>query len=524
MALTNREVQFLQKLKAEGIPKEDALARLSAARATMAQEPSLEQRLISRGASPEEAKQIAETRQVEPKEVDIPGFKKGVKEVVTGVQEAFTKEPEERTVQTTGIDPIVGAIKGPLSTLSGAAELAQRTAGVEEEDIKKLPESLTEAKGGFQKAGKFIEQVGEFAGPLGVATKATAGSNLALKVLAQGGTAGLTTAVQEGEVGADAAVSAIIGGAFPVAGAGLKKLFKPLIDKGRLVRKATGISSKLKTNVDDIAQSQIKVGGKTQKAYESIDDFFIEEGFFKQGAKTSRDDIVQHAQDLLTKTKASKAGLVQGIKTKIPIKRIPNYRKILNELDEGFKVLGQEKTFQRIQSLKKSTSKSISASDLEFLRSSADDLLFSATDRPKQEGLRRVIGKFRDILQDVETSGAVKKANVKIRILSELLGVGKKGAGPLQAAAEQGAKGSIVVDLVGGAGAGIIGGAVPVAGPVLGPALGLAGAAEAITAAPPVASGMINFLAQNAGKQITPELIQTLVKSTLLESAQQITD
>lgn len=430
--------------------------------------------------------------------------------------------------------PFIGAGKGILSDISGAAELGQRGLRAltpdfgKKPEITKIPERITERTNLGQKLGFGAEQIAAFAVPLGAAAKATKvakglkGAKAALAVgktaLAQGATAGAATAIQKGKADKDALISAGIVGAFPVAGAGLKKLFAPLINKGRLVKKATGISNTLKSQTDDIAKQTIKVKGKTQKAYKSIDDFFIEEGFFKNGVKSTRDDFVGHAQFLLKNAKTSKAALVENIKTKILIKKIPNYKKVLNELDKGFQTLGQDTKLARIRGLINSKSNSILAKDLEFIRGSADDLLFSLTDKPKQEGLRNVIRKFRDILQDVETSGAVKKDNIKIRILSKLLGIGKQ-TNPLKAAAEKGAKTSIVLDLLGGAGGGVIAGSVPVVGPVLGPAVGAVGAAEAITSATPIASALLNTLSKESGKKLTPSLINAIIKAIASKSA-----
>lgn len=96
-----------------------------------------------------------------------------------------------------------------------------------EENVK-AKEAL-QAKGGYEKTGKFLGDVAQFALPGGVATKATAGAPLLVRAGAQAVAAGAVTSAQEGEIGKNAAISAGTAGALTLAA--------PVV--GTLWRKAT---------------------------------------------------------------------------------------------------------------------------------------------------------------------------------------------------------------------------------------------------------------------------------------------
>ena len=153
-----------------------------------------------------------------------------------------------------------GIVKGVGGQLAGASELGekmlQKLTGVEKptgvEELK-LKEKL-EAKGTGEKIGAGIAEVATFFLPGGASTKLGKAAELAMgakkgaKLLGLGARAGAEagifggiTALQKGEVGEEAKQAAMIGAAFPLAGA-LIKPSKKIIGEGvsQLLGRSTG--------------------------------------------------------------------------------------------------------------------------------------------------------------------------------------------------------------------------------------------------------------------------------------------
>jgi len=177
--------------------------------------------------------------------------------------------------------PTVGAGKGILSTLSGASELGQRGLRAltqpftgEQREIQR-PEALQRATtpvGTGEKIGFGAEQIAEFFVPGGAALKAqksVAGAKAITKLpkflqgaAKLGGRAAVeagifagVTALQEGEINKNVKNSALIGAAFPIAGAGLKALSKPV--RNLLTKK---VPSRLINSLIKPASKEFKFG------------------------------------------------------------------------------------------------------------------------------------------------------------------------------------------------------------------------------------------------------------------------
>lgn len=148
-----------------------------------------------------------------------------------------TPEPSEvrqTAAQNLG-DIIIGAGKGLLSTVKGASSLGEKVlqaplkaVGMKFEEQtgaeKLISEELTEAKGGFQKAGKFIEQVAEFAIPATKIGKVTKGMSKIKQILARAVGSGAVATTQEGELGKETAIASGVEVSLPVVG----KVIKPV--------------------------------------------------------------------------------------------------------------------------------------------------------------------------------------------------------------------------------------------------------------------------------------------------------
>lgn len=168
---------------------------------------------------------------------------------------------------------LVGAGKGALSTIRGLSSLGERvvtgigraiTPEKYEEQLgfaKKektsaeelISEEITEAKGGAEKAGKFVEQVAEFAIPASKVSKATKGltklQRLGSRVLTSSGVA----SAQEGKVGKEAGIA----GAVEVVLPGASKALKPVTRVvGRLFKGlGAGLSGVSTDTLESIAKN-----------------------------------------------------------------------------------------------------------------------------------------------------------------------------------------------------------------------------------------------------------------------------
>jgi len=375
---------------------------------------------------------------------------------------------------------------------------------------------ILQREGGLQKAGAVATDIASLAIPLGATARL--GTGIAAKAITQATVAGATTAASEGKIGPEAAISAGIAGAFPIVGGVFKKSLGALFGKSKLIQSATGLTRTVASKADDVAQSNIRVGGKVQKAYNSIDDFLVDEGFFAKGMQTTRGDMLQHADDLLATAKASKKEVLSDITAKISSKRVPDFKKLTTQLKDAYKgILGQEQAFKRINEI--AAKKSLTAVDLDDLRRLADDLLprgaFSGAEPIKVKGLEKTIAPLRKLISGLDQTGAIQRDNVRIRVLSQLLGIGKQ-SNPLKIAAEKDPGFNIARDLIIGGAAGGSAALIP-GGQVVAPLIAGAGIAKAVTENPSVASGLVNLLTKFTGKTITPDIIQNILRAAAIE-------
>jgi hypothetical protein len=133
----------------------------------------------------------------------------------TGKPDAFQQAVSYKTGSALVDAPLgllQGAAKGAASTGVGIGSVFRKVAG-----LPPLPAETfaadTEAKGGWETAGKFGEQAAEFAIPGSAAAKATKGLGLLARMGTQGAVAGTVGAAQSGGQLGPTATGAILGGA-----------------------------------------------------------------------------------------------------------------------------------------------------------------------------------------------------------------------------------------------------------------------------------------------------------------------
>lgn len=141
-------------------------------------------------------------------------------------------------------ETLKGIEKGGLSTIRNTSSLGERMLGgiwktilpksfeqkmgIDKEQEKTgaeqlIPDELVRPEGGWQKFGFMAEQIAEFLIPGSKLSKAEAGMKLIPKMAAEATFMGGLTAMQKGKVDSDARLAAIIGAAFPLAGAAWQK-------------------------------------------------------------------------------------------------------------------------------------------------------------------------------------------------------------------------------------------------------------------------------------------------------------
>ncbi len=501
MALTPREREFLIKLRDEGVTKDDALKRLGSARA------NIRERLQEKE-TPEQRESLGERVGTQ--------LKKGLGELTAPIRGA-AKRAVQLPLQ--GSELVQKGLKAVTDPITG-----------NDQEVGKLSEAeILQRKGTGEKIGSFVTDVAATALPLGGATKAAKGASLATKALTQAAPAAAVGAVQAStpeagikDVATQAAVSGGLAGAFPVAGTALKKSLGTLFGRSKLIQSATGLTKTVSSKSDDIAKTPIKIKGVTQKAYDSVDDFLVDEGFFRQGVQTTRADMLQHADDLFSQATASKKELLKKIKTTVPVDKVPRFTPLVNKLLGTYDELGLEKELSRIKQI--ASKSKLTAIDLDDLRKFADDLLprgaFSGAEPVKAKGLENTIAPLRSFIASLDETGTIQKDNIRKRILSQMLGIGKQ-TNPLKIAVEKDPGFNIARDLViGGAGAGSA--ALIPGGQAVAPFIAAGGIAKAITENPSIASGLVNVLGKFSGKSITPEVIQNIIKAAGIEGASSV--
>jgi len=240
------------------------------------------------------------------------------------------------------LEPLIGAGKGVLSSISGASQLGQKglqtITGIQA-PISRLPEKFTTPTTVQQFSGFVPEQIGEFFIPGAAGTKiskAISGAKLLKNVPKLAKTAGLAgrvgteattfggiTGIQEGTLKGGAKESALIGGLLPVAGAAtsvvgkklssrvMNSLIKPPSkefrfgkDPGLAVAKEGIKANTLEGLLNKIRGKKQEIGkqlGKTVKSSEGIFDAekLILDTAGKEGAKMTNDAVVKKFNNVL---------------------------------------------------------------------------------------------------------------------------------------------------------------------------------------------------------------------------------
>lgn len=389
------------------------------------------------------------------------------------------------------LDPLVGAAKGVGSTVSGLSSLGERAIKGTGRLLtpKKFEEKLGFAKedqtagqtaqekfftptSGFQKAGFGLEQIAEFAVPGALGAKAGKGAGLGARVLEGALTTGGVTAAQEGEFGKEALIGAAIGGGLPVLASATGAITG---GAKRLIRKSLGLTGQQSKKLNIIAKTKDPNTGKN--IYEGIEDFARKKGIIGQGKEVfSRPEMKQHADSLLETTLNSKRGLITNIKGSAPNK----FQKITGLLQKKLGTLNKANAGVLDDQVKFINSvankKKLSGSEIDQIRSIADDLVFSEQDKILSKQIRELITPLRKSLDKLDKTGTLKTVNTDIRLLKQLLG----DKGFLTAAVEK----DIAGRGIGFGGAALGASAIPGVGQLAAPLLGF----EAISSIPQIAA------------------------------------
>lgn len=210
-------------------------------------------------------------------------------------KKGYTIEGLKETNQTGVKGFITGALKGVASTLVGVSELGERIIGAPtrlvtgdkfESSAKKV-QSMAEKKAGFkegsfttattkaEKAGKFVEQVAEFAVPLSKVSKATKllpkATKLATKALTSSGVA----SAQEGKIGKGALIAGTTEAVLPGATKLASKAISPATNV--IKRLFTGLGSSL----SGVSTDSIKTIASNPKTAQSVSKKIMEKGLEK---------------------------------------------------------------------------------------------------------------------------------------------------------------------------------------------------------------------------------------------------
>ena len=545
-----KDVSFLKSMKAQGVAAPDAFSRLAKVKDDLKSPMAKHiEGLRGLGKSEEEINKIVSSG------ATIPDFKSSLQKGVEGVKKGFkdlTKAPEDR--ENAGgieagrlLDPTIGAVKGFArgtgATISSIGERGLRaitpefgldperpTAGQQAREAE-----ILQPKGKLQKTGEFLEGVGEFSAALGVVKPGLAGLSLFRRALAEGAVAGGVTVLKEGEVGKQAAISASIGTAFPFIGKGASAIVKKLFGQKALATAATGLTPTVTSQSDDIAQTVIKVGGKTKPAYESFDDFLVKEGFFKEGLKTDRIGMLKHAEQLFVAATKDKTALLSSIKEKIPVKQLPKLvpllKKIIKAYDDDLTIDQFNRMSKLLSGIEKGSIKKLGAEVIDDIRFLADDILprgaFSGAEPVKTKAIEQAIKPLRKFIAGLDTTGQIQHDNIVKRVLGTMLGFGK-ATNPMARAADSSGAFKVLTDVGIGAaaGGGLVAASIPGGQAVAAP-LVLGGIAKAIADQPPVASALINSITKIAGNEVASAIVKKLplfLESALLAASSEITD
>lgn len=456
----------------------------------------------------------------------------------------------------TGKRFLKGAGKGALETVRGGLQLGLKTShmlgrlvtpksmeaklniqpgAAESMTESVIPKKYTEAQGGYEKAGKFAEQVAEFSVPLGAAKKYTGATTLFRRAVAEGLISSGVSSVKSGRVGKEAAVSGAVAFAFPYIGAGFKKVLRSLFGQRALAKAAVGLPPSNVAKAEKIAKSTIKVGGKTQQAYDSFDDMLVKEGFFKNGLRTTRQDMLDHANELYKAASASKKDLLSSIKEQVPVKKIPRLipllEKLLKAYDDPLLKSQYNQIDDYLQAINNGSLKRLSAVQIDQIRFLADAALprgaYAGAEPLKTQGLQEAINPLRNFLAGLDTTGQIQRDNVVKRIIGEMLGFSTKN-NPMAMAVDKSGVGTMIRDLVPAnvTAGGLALSSIP-GGQGIAAMLAMGSIAKVIADQPPVASALINAFSAYAGMEGAKAIVQQLphiLESVLLESGQEISE
>jgi len=290
---------------------------------TSVSQPDMITSLRSQGKSEQDINQIMS---------NVGGAPKGEETPRTGVQKFADQYRKglgtEEGAQGGLVSPIIGGAKGVASTANQLAKAEQILTGQPIHDT--LPKSMTEPTNPGESAGKFVEQAGEFLIPGAAGLKAAKGAGLAEKVGIGALESGLVTAAQTGGDIKATVENAAIGGAFPLAGAVIKKILpkKPEIEAivGKIIQgdkadiepaklalqslDTTGVktyedlANLAEDHIGVLASVQDDILGSIKKAVSSPKFDTV----VKQGATTLKQNFVwkalDHLEELYTKTDA----------------------------------------------------------------------------------------------------------------------------------------------------------------------------------------------------------------------------
>lgn len=252
------------------------------------------------------------------------------------------KTPKEIAKQTRGFTGVkgvgVGIAKGIVSTAFGLGKigtavgrtLLPKIAEPSQNVFERQKPEILQPAGGFEKTGFIAEQLAEFLAPSGQLAKLEKGKSLFARAGTEATAFGGITAVQQGGITEDAKTAAIVGAAFPVAGAVLKG-----------AKQLTGLGTQ-------------KVGEKIQKSVlrateKDYRDGFKYENITKYSVGGSIKDTVAKTHVELNKLSNQLATKLKSTNATVNLKEV--YAKTLNDVQKQsvskFKQFGSSFAFSR---------------------------------------------------------------------------------------------------------------------------------------------------------------------------------
>jgi len=240
----------------------------------------------------------------------------------------------------------VGAAKGAVKTIKGAADLGQKIfdpitdvlTGSEAPDGQNtdiIPKEAYTPKNAAEKAGMAVEQIAEYAIPATKVSKATQAMKFIPKVATRAASGAGVASVQAGDVGKEAAIAAAAETAIPVVGAAIKPVVNVV---GRLLKGlGSGISGLGTEGIEQIIKDP-KVASQVSKEIATKGNAAV----LEKNAK----DIVEGVSSIRQQARAAYGkGLEQLAKTDIEPKTFRST--IQSFLDKAGSVV-EKKTGQRI--------------------------------------------------------------------------------------------------------------------------------------------------------------------------------